>query len=343
MQDIIRDLKRHTSKEMKYLKLKISFIYFFVASLLNAQIYPVTVSTILKPPYPVYLSNYVAGEIDNLTVNITFNDFTEPSWEVYLSLSIESSDISITTKPDFKPAAPVTIYPGQVLSLFGDDLYPYFNYNNLNFSGITAQQMISDGRLPEGHYTFCIKAHDFASGKELSNTSCAVAFITLFEAPMIISPQPDAVIPTNIPLNINFNWEIPGINPITTEYQLGIYELPDNQTDPAAAIESNLAYQIFESEFSTNSWFIYDINSPPLEIGKAYAYRIKSQNIDGKDNIKNNGFSEARKFTFGYPLNGTIELTAPADSFAFDIIGNRIFRWGQPNNLTSNQLLSYNF
>ena len=73
-------------------------------------------------------------------------------------------------------------------------------------------------------------------------------------------------------------------------------------------------------------------SSPSLEIGKAYAYRIKAQNIDGKSNIKNNGFSEARKFTFGYPLNGIIELTAPADSFAFDITGNRIFRWGSPNN-----------
>ena len=111
---------------------------------------PVTITTIFTPPYSLYLDEYVTPGSQKCMVNMVFNDFNEALWDVYLHLTIESQNLKLSTKVNFKPVAPITLYTGENRTISGDELYPYFNYNNLDFAGITKSEIERLGRLPEG-------------------------------------------------------------------------------------------------------------------------------------------------------------------------------------------------
>lgn len=123
-----------------------------------AQTYPSALVTVLNNPKTLFLDEYADPFQPHIKTTIFFTDFTEASWSFALRLKISGPNgIVIQTKPGAKPANPVMVAPGQPYELQGADLAFYFNYNNLNFSGISRTQLELNNRLPEGFYTFCLK------------------------------------------------------------------------------------------------------------------------------------------------------------------------------------------
>ena len=131
------------------LKKHITIILFFISILncnsLFAQVYPVNSSVILTPPHPITYSKYTDIGSNSLQANLSFVDLNEPSWDVYISLTIESQDLKISTYPNFKPSIPITLYSGVPKILRGSDFYEYFDFNNVVFQNIDADRILLKG------------------------------------------------------------------------------------------------------------------------------------------------------------------------------------------------------
>ena len=142
----------------KILFLFLVFVFTFIK--VNAQIYPVQISSQLVPPYSGYLPDYADPTSEKLKVILQFNDFSQAQYQVKLRFEIKGNGFTISTKTFYNPP-PITILPGQPLLLSGADLAPYLNTNNLDFVGINQSQYQQRMALPEGYYSICVKAYDY--------------------------------------------------------------------------------------------------------------------------------------------------------------------------------------
>jgi hypothetical protein len=308
------------------------------------QKFPVTGNISLVPPYSPYINDYVSPGSTTLKFNFVFNDFREPNWQVRFRLRIESIDLKLETRPEFRPP-PFTVTPGVSIPLSGEDLAAYFDFKNLTIVGGSSAIFQQNGRLPEGSYTFCIDVVDYPSGIVISNLSCATAWIRLNDPPRVVTPQCDAWVDPFVPLNILFQWQLfNATSPNATqgtEYRLVVYELTDPYANPFTAIANGKVLQIFESDVLTQTSFIYNLSSPPLDIGKTYVYQVRATEVSGRDLFKNNGLSEVCWFHYGYPENGKINTTAPTTDKLYAKSEQPYFKWLAPDLRVRNQPFVY--
>jgi hypothetical protein len=309
----------------------------------QAQVLPAKVTTTVQAPYSLYLSDYSAPGSTKLSANIIFNDFNEPSWNVRLRITIESDRIRLQTNPDYVPSRPITVTPGVMLSISGADLEPYLNANNIIVVG--AKELFQQsGRLPEGMYKFCVEVLDYASGKLISHSSCATAWLNLLDAPRIISPSCGMYIKPSNPQNIVVQWHLTGLSPNLTqgvEYKLIVHELIDSQTDPRSAIHNGKTLPIFESDWVSTTQYLYDMAAPMLDLGKIYIYYTQVKDIGGRDLFKNNGISEICWFYYGYPENAKINLRSPQHNYHYTKLEVQSFSWSAPDLRVANQPFVY--
>ncbi len=309
------------------------------------QKFPVTGNTLLSPPYSPYISDYISPGSTNLRFNFVFNDFREPSWQVRLRIKIESIDLKLQTRAEFRPSAPIVVTPGVSVELTSADFVEYMDFKNLTILGSASGIFLQNGRFPEGNYTFCIEVLDYPTGVVLSNVACTSAWIRLNDPPKIITPACDAYIDPTLPLNIPFQWQLfNSISPNATlgnEYKLVVYELTDPYANPFTAIANGKVLQIFESDPQQQTSFVYNTSSPALDIGKTYVYQIKAKDNSGRDLFKNNGLSEVCWFHYGYPENGKVITSSPVADKNYKKGEQAYFKWSAPDLRIKNQPFIY--
>ena len=186
----------------------IAFVFIFCKASFP-QTYPSALITVVNNPKTLFLDEYDDPITPHIKTTIYFTDFTESTWTFSLRLKITGPNgLVIQTKPGSKAPNAFVVAPGQAFEIQGADLSYYFNYDNLNFTGITRQQLEVNNRLPEGLYQFSFEALDYESGKALSLPSVASAYLALNDPPFIISPAMASVV-ENISLqNILFQWQV---------------------------------------------------------------------------------------------------------------------------------------
>ena len=137
------------------------------AGKIHAQRFPATVNPVIIPPSSVYFHEYFSAD-DKIRLTLLFNDFNEASFDVRLRFSLEGNGITIRSKDEFIPAQPITLVPGAPTLLTSSDLTEYVEVNNLNFSGVSPNFLLDNGRLEEGMYSFCFEVLDYETGKVIS-------------------------------------------------------------------------------------------------------------------------------------------------------------------------------
>ncbi|MDD3687967.1 MAG: hypothetical protein PHE56_14555, partial [Bacteroidales bacterium] len=306
---------------------------------------PVTVNLVLTPPHSAILSEYTSIGSNKLIANIRLNDLSEPLWNVRLKISIESSQVRISTKINYKPPTPIELLPGTVIQISGEDLAPYLSYANIDVQGITMYELQQNGIIPEGFYTFTIEVYDYNSNRLLSNTANFNALVQLNGVPLVQNPSVGRVIIHTSPLNIPLQWQLssPSIygDPSSIEYQLSLYKILDPNVNPVNSIINNVVEKIYESDFSNATSLVYGLNDHPLEVGQKYSYTVQARDVDGRDIFKNKGFSEVGWFYYGYPANGNIAIRTPENRKAFSITEFKRFWWDKPDNIQNDQQVSY--
>ncbi|NBP68310.1 MAG: hypothetical protein EBU52_06155 [Cytophagia bacterium] len=324
------------SSNIKSAMKKLLPILFFLLSCCHvalSQDYPVQVTTIVTPPYSLYLSDYASPESNTLQVMLQLKELDRPEYRVKLRITIEGQGISLRTKATFVPRA-IVLQGGVPEMLTGADLSAYLNPNNMDFLGTTQQAFMRTGMFPEGFYTFKVEVLDYVRNVVVSNAGVGNAFIILNDPPLINLPfNNDKVVATD-PQNIIFSWTprhtaSPNAA-FSTEYEFTLVELyPENRNPNDAIRAANSIYTTTTSATSLN----YGIIEPLLIPGRKYAFRIRAYDVSGKDLFKNNGYSEVNVFQFGDACVAPLKVKAdPLDPVRIK------FSWEQQDVHTSYSL-----
>jgi len=271
-----------------------------------AQTYPVTISTQLTQPSPIYLSNYANTASINspIKVQLTLNDLTIMNRQVRLKCYFQGA-VSFVTNDFVAGALPIYLEGGVPTLLTNVELGPYFEFQNLQ--GINPNQYAQP--LPEGIYTLSFEIYDFATNKKLSKKSSVTTVIFQNEPPLLNLPANKAGITEQNIQNVIFSWTPRSINVSNVEYEFSLVEIWNTNTP----IQNAFAYSPpLYTTTTRNTTVHYSIAEPQLISGKTYAWRVKAKALVGAEEIgvfKNNGYSEIFSFKYLTLCNAPIAIT----------------------------------
>ncbi|MEO1049142.1 MAG: fibronectin type III domain-containing protein [Bacteroidota bacterium] len=292
----------------------VALILLLTVQQLAAQNFPVSASVNITPPYSVYLSDYIGPGSNKLMVNLLLTQTSRPSFPVKLRITLQGDGYSIRTNID-APQEPIILQGGVLTTLTGSQLAPYLEADNLIFEGIDRQQFLTTGKLPEGVYQITVEAFEVNRNLVISNPGSTIAFLILNDPPRFNSPQHKEVVRATEPQRVFFQWlPLHRNSPnaaFTTEYEFTIVEVyPAGRNANDAVLAGTPIAQIR----TINSSLLYDQSYPALIPGREYAIRVQARDAGGLDLFRNNGFSEAIKFTFGESCDPVVNVRAESET-----------------------------
>ncbi|WKS95933.1 hypothetical protein [Riemerella columbina] len=184
----IKQVGNYARIPKKIIPIIFSFLLAFQPLVLKAQQYPVKMVPVLLPPYSLKLSEYATSTQTKLRLQVMMTDLQEAQHPTGIKFSLESSlgAVPIATSQSFVSGmSPFTLYPGSNITLTNVDLRSLFELQNL--AGLNASQYAQT--LPEGIYQFCFQAYDYYTKHNLSAKTCAQAYLTQYEPPLLNLPQ----------------------------------------------------------------------------------------------------------------------------------------------------------
>lgn len=307
----------------RYLYLHVLFIMIIQPFIVKAQVfdYPLSVDVNIMPPYPVRLSDFTDFD-SQVLINVENNSPTE-SYEINFIGSLTSDNgVNITTRiNNLPPCLNQTIMPGMSNSFTGNDLREMFTASYLTIDPATQQYINQNAALPQGSYTFCIRA--FACGdprRALSPPTgmmegCVTFPIDYVQPPILRYPECDNVVPlTNV---TEFRWDpVFSIQPGPILYKLQIVEVLPAGSDPTQAfLNATEPYLVDIDNISPTNYNFDPAMYGVLEEGTQYAYRIVAYQDEAMGStvvFENGGASVPCKITFGNAVAGfAFEATFP--------------------------------
>ena len=291
-------------------KCLILFIFTFVFLSANAQQYPVQLTAQLNMPVPLNLSLFNTGINPKINLTLTNRDLQGAPLKIKLKMIVNGPGIQLITSSNAN-LTPITLDNGFPTSLTSVDLEPYFNLNNLDFSGsISKSQYQTSSQLPEGAYSFCFEVWDYNTNKLLSFPFCTYAYCTLSEPPLLNEPLNRSTILFDDPANIRFSWtprhnDNPDLASIGASYRFTLKELVDTTGD--AQVSFNSGRIIYAENVSFNT-IMYGVTLPTyvnLTSNKKYVWNVQviSNDPSYQNSIRNSGSSEI--FSFNYKKDCT--------------------------------------
>jgi TANFOR domain-containing protein len=280
----------------------------------QAQFHPVQVTVQLVPPYSVYLADYATPGNEKLRLLIVQRDHTKPSYQIRVRFSIELNGTAILqTSSSFHPP-PINLDPGLSSFITGIDLQPYFDSRNLDFVGISRDEYERTKTLPEGSYQICVTAYDYRRQDiAVSAPGCSFFSLAKDEPPLLNFPPCGTALPIKNPQQISFSWLPRNTSSINsaeqTEYEFALYETrPAGRNPNDVVLSSNPIYKVTTS----TTQLTYGMAEPLLLENIVFVWRVQAKDKSGKDQFRNNGFSEPCTFAYGGTSNN-VQLGAVLD------------------------------
>lgn len=296
--------------------------------------FPVSVTSSIAPPYAVYLEDFFKSGGGGWQAQVNFLDLNTRPREVYFRGSIEGNSATIVSGPSAS-AYRFTLTPGIPLFFSPEQLGHFFDPSDLIASGISHEKLQQSGfRLPEGQYDFCLEIIDYLSGVPLSRKTCVPVWLQYQDEPLIISPACGSVVDPSI-AGIQFQWQLGNTIPPNSrmEYKLSIYHVLPGATDPLNALRNGQAVLHHSSPYRTEAGLYYDMSQPVFEKGSLYAFVVEARDANGNTFFKNDGVSEVCWFSYGYPINGKINIASPENGYSFKKGEIQLLKWKAPDNL----------
>ncbi len=288
-------------KHIKHIILLISCGLCCFTTALRAQTnYPVVATVQLNPPYSLYLSDYAAPDVQRMQVTLLMKDLTETNYKCRLRLTIEGFGTTLQSKAAFY-TPPILLNGGEMLTLSGPDLAPYFDPKNLLIQDIDNSQFTKNGaKLPEGIYKFTIEVLDYTRNNVISNAGTAVVSTFLDYPPVINLPIANTKVEALNPQNIIFQWmprHTASFNAaFNVVYKFRLVPLIPADRNPNDALRTTRP--LLET-ITPQTVLVYGPGEQALTPGNNYAVQVQAIELDGKDMFINDGYSEAVPFTYG--------------------------------------------
>ncbi|MBK6952873.1 MAG: fibronectin type III domain-containing protein [Crocinitomicaceae bacterium] len=235
-----------------------------------------------------------------MKIFLTLTDFTVPSYQVKLRFTLTGNGYSITTS-SLLNLPTTTLSPGSPVEISGSDLAPYLSSQNLLFSGIDVADYEIRKVLPEGPCQICVEVIDFSNPNQavLSNPACTQVWFSLNDPPLLNTPFCGTQITPTDPQQLIFSWTPLHMNSMHssgTQYVFELFEIRPDGADPNQVVNSSLP--IF-MQVTDQTFINYGITEPQLQTGMSYVWRVRAQDIQGRDFFRNNGYSSVCTFTYG--------------------------------------------
>lgn len=182
----------------------VSVLFFLAFANAVASQNPINVNLSVRQPVSPFLNDFAAqfqgdpadGSIPQ-NINAMLVNNTSNTYRVKLSMRIERlspAPLSISTKPDYQPAAPIILGPRQSLNLdqnLKNTAFSNLNIRDMIFENTSLEELRENGlnvKLPEGLYRVCVDAYDFDSqgqSRLLSSRgmTCATFYICYTASP----------------------------------------------------------------------------------------------------------------------------------------------------------------
>ena len=274
-----------------------SYIFLFLLTTwqLIAQTYPVQVVPMLTPPYSSKIADYANPMANRVQLQLITTDLSVQNRSVQLYVEIKGNGLTAASAPVLSGVSPLRINGGEILRLTNAELASYFQLRNLQ--GITSQQYTS--ALPDGMYSFCFRVKDVLSGRWLSQSHCAIAYLMLNDPPILNIPTDNEQVAVTDFQNIIFSWTPRQINATNITYSFELREILDPTLDPRFAFE--VSRRILKEDDLRMTTFVYDVSKPNLIPGRCYAWRVRAISTGGlaeNSVFKNNGYSEVHSFVY---------------------------------------------
>ncbi|KLT66674.1 hypothetical protein [Pedobacter sp. BMA] len=259
----------------------------------------VNVSIQILPPYPTKFTDY-ASRPHLMVISVTNASTTNQKIQLRGTVTGDNG-VVIRVKPGYRSTSAIELGPGQTRLLNGNDVSYFFNYNRLEYAGITQSEFINKGGLPEGRYQLCIRAFDYDTDAPISAdepAGCSNPFsIASLEPPVILSPRDQDVLSSDAGQIIQLRWNTPVGTPPGIRYRIRMAEVLGNKNPNDALMTARPPY-FYEKEVMTNME-IFNPASPQLTPGRTYAMMVQAFDPSNNAVFRNNGQSEVISFIYG--------------------------------------------
>jgi hypothetical protein len=249
----------------------------------------------LTPPYSSKIADYANPMANRVQLQLITTDLSVQNRSVQLYVEIKGNGLTAASAPVLSGISPLRINGGEILRLTNAELASYFQLRNLQ--GITSQQYTS--ALPDGMYSFCFRVKDVLSGRWLSQSHCAIAYLMLNDPPILNIPTDNEQVAVTDFQNIIFSWTPRQINATNITYSFELREILDPALDPRFAFE--VSRRILKEDDLRMTTFVYDVSKPNLIPGRRYAWRVRAISTGGlaeNSVFKNDGYSEVHSFVY---------------------------------------------
>ncbi|MFN8209151.1 MAG: fibronectin type III domain-containing protein [Bacteroidales bacterium] len=270
----------------------------------TGQVYPVHCQLSVPSPTPYSLEGFCNSDGSQMGLRIIINDQTLTDYPVKMRIQIRSNGIEIRTGSWFNPQ-PLFLTAGEPLYLDGTSLAPWFDPQNLEFSGISREQYLRNRQLPEGMYQLSVVLFDYYRDIQVSSSPPALLFISLCDPPLLALPaQAAEIIPETNQL-LPFSWTsrhtsfvYPGFVP---GYELELWEIwPDSRSPEDLVVSQPPDYTVSSAATMLN----VNLQELNLVLGRRYVWRVRISDPAGRAAFRNGGCSQLRWFRYGRSCPG---------------------------------------
>jgi hypothetical protein len=271
--------------------------------------FPLQITVSLPPPYPNRLSDFTDIET-SLFVDV-FNPSDE-SYSIILTGRLENRGrgVVIYTNPSNPMTTGIEIGRGNT-RLMLEDLEELFDPHHLIFNGASSDSIMRDAALPEGEYTFCLRAFDafnpdraLSQDPEISFSGCASFPVSLVDPPRINESLCNSYISSIVPsMDIRWTWMRPAFGSENVTFTLRIIEVdpPDRPIDDA--LLSSATYELYYEDGIVDTYKNLLLpEDVTLEPGRSYVVQVIAEDITGEVRFKNDGKSELCMFHYSEPM-----------------------------------------
>ena len=269
--------------------------------------HPVNVTVQVLPPYGLHLSDYYSGTRDRLVVTLLNRDQGQNELSVKLRITVKNGNAFTMQSRDELYYSVITLPYGVPFRLTSSEIAEYLAPGRVTMNG-----SLRNGKLPTGMTEFSVQALDYTTGRVLSETATARAWLEIKQPPMLDMPSKDELVAFREPQHIRFQWMPRHQGVSSTIYEFTLRELPDNGAAPQSSfLYGNPVYQT-QTRLTTLN---YTHLEPLLESGRRYGWQGRAMAIDGIDEIgmfENDGYSEISWFRMNENIPPPVDVTAEA-------------------------------